>query len=241
MRLENAKRSLANYKIIMKNFIRRDLPSSKVFRAIFLLTLLLTFTCTSFYSNNVYAAEKINLFGTKEFRSRISTLPQWVSVLERNAASPILVDGFMLNKNTSWNSLKERLQNLSKMEQLREVNKFWNQWPYRLDQTVYKKPDYWAIPKQFQKTSGDCEDYAIAKYFTLKELGFNPDDMRLIIVIEKIRNIAHAILGVYMDGDVYILDNLSNAVLSHTKLGNYEPQYSVNEKYRWGHVRSKKK
>ncbi len=235
MHLENASRNIISFTVSFKNFKDRFIPIFKVFCAILCSFIFL-------FSNISYAeaSKKIELFGTKEFKSRITSIPQWVDVIERNEKSPILVDGFQLNSSTTWNQLVERLKPLSPREQIREVNLFWNKWPYRLDSQVYKKPDYWAIPKEFQKNSGDCEDYAIAKYYTLKELGFDINSMRLVIVMETIRNIAHAVLAVYIDDDVLILDNLSNAVLSHTKLGNYEPHYSVNEKFRWGHVKTKK-
>ena len=42
--------------------------------------------------------------------------------------------------------------------------------------------------------------------------------------------------AVYLDGDAWILDNLSNAVLSHKRLSHYRPQFSVNEEYRWAHL-----
>ena len=101
------------------------------------------------------------------------------------------------------------------------------------------KPDYWAVPAQFLKKSGDCEDYAIAKYFTLKELGFPPGDMRIVVLRDTIRNLAHAVLVVYLDGEAYVLDNLSNVVQPHSRLRNYDPQYSVNENGRWTHIKGR--
>ncbi len=183
---------------------------------------------------------KIQLFGTVEVRRPLKTLPQWLSVLDRNAANPIFTPGSRLNTSTTWDDLKAKARGLSKLDQLKLVNSFWNRWPYREDSEVYGKPDYWAAPYEFRKNSGDCEDYSIAKYFTLKELGFSVDQMRIVVVMETIRNIAHAVLVVYLDGDAYVLDNLSTNVLSHKRLRNYVPQYSVNEKYRWAHMRPKK-
>ncbi len=186
------------------------------------------------------SAEKIELFGKKEFKGRIKSLPQWVEVITKNKNNPVFVDSKKINADLTWGELKANWASLSPMEQLRKVNLFWNKYPYRTDQQVYKTPDYWAAPYQFMKNSGDCEDYAIAKYFTLKELGFDPNNMRIAIVMETIRNIAHAVLVVYIDGDAYVLDNLSNSVMSHKRLLNYDIQYSVNEKFRWGHVKPKK-
>lgn len=182
---------------------------------------------------------ELRLFGTIEFRRPLESLPGWLDVLKRNEASPIFIAGKYFNKKSSWDSLKAELSGLSQMEQLRKVNTFWNTWPYREDMANWGKADYWAIPAQFIAKSGDCEDYAIAKYFTLKALGFDPQKMRLVVLKDTVRNLAHAVLAVFMDNDAYILDNLSNVVLSHRRLANYLPQYSVNEYGRWSHIRGK--
>ena len=184
---------------------------------------------------------KVPLFGTVEIRRPLKTLPAWLSVLERNAVNSIFEPGSRLNTSTTWEELKAKAKGLSKLDQVKLVNSFWNRWPYREDREVYGKPDYWAIPSEFRKNSGDCEDYSIAKYFTLRALGFPIDQLRIVVVMETIRNIAHAVLVVYLDGEAYVLDNLSTNVLPHSRLRNYVPQYSVNEEYRWAHMRPKKK
>jgi predicted transglutaminase-like cysteine proteinase len=159
--------------------------------------------------------------------------------MERNTVHPALVPGSRLNNSTVWDDLKARLEGLPPLEQLKQANSFWNRWPYRLDPDAYGKPDYWAAPYEFVKNSGDCEDYSIAKYYTLRELGFAPEVLRIVVVMETVRNIAHAVLVVYLDGEAYVLDNLSANVLPHTRLRNYVPQFSVNEEFRWAHVRPK--
>jgi predicted transglutaminase-like cysteine proteinase len=55
-----------------------------------------------------------------------------------------------------------------------ETNRFLNDWRYKPDDQNYGQRDYWATPLEFLRRSGDCEDYAIAKYVTLRELGFAP-------------------------------------------------------------------
>lgn len=183
--------------------------------------------------------KKIQLFGTVEFKGHLKTLKQWLTVIEENKKTPIFSPEKKLNASTTWGSWKASLEKLPPLEQIKAVNSFWNRWPYRQDKDVYGKEDYWAAPYLFIKNSGDCEDYCIAKYFTLRELGFSPEQLRIVIVMEKIRNIAHAVLVVYINNDAYILDNLTGSVLSHTKSRNYAPQYSLNEEFRWAHVRPK--
>lgn len=185
------------------------------------------------------AKDKNRLFGTMEIRGPIKNLPQWINVQERHKKNPIFTPGFQLNSRVTWDKLKELVQGKSPLEKIKAINSFWNQWPYKLDSAVYGKPDYWAAPYEFRKNSGDCEDYAIVKYFTLKELGFPVEQMRIVVVTDSILNVAHAILAVYLDDDIYILDNIAKNVLSHSRIRNYKPHYSVNEQNRWVHLSPK--
>jgi predicted transglutaminase-like cysteine proteinase len=139
-------------------------------------------------------------------------------------------------RNALWGDLRAEWRGLSIMDKLRNVNSLFNQWPYRLDSEVWGVVDYWAAPIEFLRKSGDCEDYAITKYFALKQLGVPAADMRIVILLDSIRRLGHAILVVYTGGDAYVLDNLSNVVLSHQRYGHYVPQYSINEEYRWAHI-----
>lgn len=179
------------------------------------------------------------LFGTVEFQMDLKKQKNWLAAIERNRNNPIFFDKKRFNTSTLWKDLKQQAAGKPLLEQLRIVNRFWNLWPYRTDQEVYRKQDYWAAPYEFLTKSGDCEDYCIIKYYTLKELGVPVDDMRIVIVRETIRNIGHAILVVYRDNDIYILDNLSNEVRLSGRVRNYVPQFSVNEKHRWVHVKAR--
>lgn len=183
---------------------------------------------------------KVQLFGTVEFKRPLSTLPGWIDLLKRNGMDPVFIPGKAFKKGVTWDSFKSKAPQGNKMELLRYVNSFWNTWPYVEDIVNWKQEDYWEIPAEFLKKSGDCEDYSIIKYFTLKELGIAPESMRIVVVRDTIRNFAHAVLAVYVNGDAFILDNLSNSVLSHTKLRQYSPQYSVNESGRWAHMKGRK-
>ncbi|WP_298994255.1 transglutaminase-like cysteine peptidase [uncultured Desulfovibrio sp.] len=183
---------------------------------------------------------KVQLFGTVEFKRPLSTLPGWLDLLKRNQMDPIFIPGKVFKKGVTWDTFKSKAPLNNKMELLRYVNSFWNTWPYVEDIVNWGQEDYWEIPAEFLKKSGDCEDYSIIKYFTLKELGIPPESMRVVVVRDTIRNFAHAVLVVYLNDDAFILDNLSNSVLSHTKVRQYSPQYSVNEFGRWAHMKGRK-
>jgi predicted transglutaminase-like cysteine proteinase len=183
----------------------------------------------------------VRLFGTIEFQSSLKSLPQWLRVLcvvERQMeAYNGCRQGACTAAAKSWRQVIRLSNEKPPMDRLKTVNAFFNQWPYRLDIEVYGKSDHWASPNEFLKLSGDCEDYSIIKYFALRQLGFEMKNLRIVVVKDRIRNIGHAVLAVYLDGSAYILDNLSNMVLPHSRYQHYIPQYSVNEANRWAHIR----
>ncbi len=163
----------------------------------------------------------------------------WLSVLERNRKSPIFQESRQLSRSATWGQLRASMQGRPRLEILREVSRFWNAWPYRSDLELWKKSDYWAIPEEFLRRSGDCEDYCIVKYFTLRELGIPADDMRLVVVTETIRGTPHAVLLVFDGQEAFILDNLTDAVRPMHRVRNYRPHFSLNENGRWMHVKAK--
>lgn len=194
---------------------------------------------------NAHAVDpKTKIFGSLEFKSKIKKLPKWTRVLNKMKAWKGYFKDAATAKHPSkgpWNALKARLKGKSEKEKLKAVNKFFNKWPYRLDRANWGVSEYWATPWEFLKKSGDCEDYSIAKFYALQELGFTGDQLRIVAVKDGIRGIGHAILAVYATDDIYILDNQTVMVLSHKRYKHYIPQYSVNEKFRWMHVAPKKK
>ena len=185
-------------------------------------------------------AGAIPLFGTVEFRRPLDSLPAWAEVRRMNELEPIFVTGKVFTRTATWDTFKQGARGKSGMDLLRYVNTFWNRFPYREDIANWGKADYWVWPSLFLKKSGDCEDYAIIKYFTLKELGMDTDKLRIVVLRDTLRRLSHAVLAVYMDNDIVILDNISNAILPQGRLRHYVPQFSFNKKARWAHMKGKK-
>lgn len=204
------------------------------------IAALLAFCIVSVTQSPVRAADKKpELLGTMEFKGKITRLPQWSAVLKRMR----MWKGYFKGSETrglpsrkGWLELKRGISSKTPVEQLKAVNRYFNQWPYRLDKSNYGQSDYWASPFEFLKKSGDCEDYSIAKYYALKELGFTISNLRIVALKDTIRNVGHAVLAVYIKDEIYILDNQTVIVLPHDRYSHYVPQYSVNEKFRWMHV-----
>lgn len=181
-----------------------------------------------------------DLFGTVEFRRPLASLPAWAEVRRMNELEPIFIKGKTFTRTATWDIFKRGAEGKRGMELLRYVNTFWNRFPYKEDMANWGKADYWVWPNLFLKKSGDCEDYAIIKYFTLKELGLPVDRLRIVVLRDTLRRLSHAVLAVYMDDDIVILDNISNAILSQKRLRHYVPQFSFNEISRWAHMKGKK-
>lgn len=200
-------------------------------------------------SARLTTTEGTAVFGSVEVRSNsLKGLPQWTRVLAvMEAEQPAfdrcdnsLVDcATPVHKN--WREIITTARRLDRRGKLTAVNNFFNRWPYKLDTEIYGLSEYWATPREFMTRSGDCEDFAIAKYFALRNVGFSRDEMRIVILMDKIRGIGHAILAIYEGNDILILDSLSNLILSHSRYKHYVPQYSMNEFTRWAHIGGFKK
>lgn len=179
------------------------------------------------------------LFGYQEKpRDNLQLFPQWLSVLERNIKHKVPegnCDGRTLDtchvKN--WLAFLKSIRNLSKMQQVESVNRFANEQDYVLDIENYGVADYWATPREFLYNNGDCEDYAIIKMLSLKMLGFNMQDVRLVVLQDTNLRIPHAVLAVDAQNDTFILDNQIKEILSHKYILHYVPVYALNEKKWW--------
>ncbi|VAW56570.1 hypothetical protein MNBD_GAMMA07-1063 [hydrothermal vent metagenome] len=180
-----------------------------------------------------------NLFGYQESgRENLKMFPQWLSVLERNIQQMVPKGqcesrAFNQCHVKQWLAFLNSIQSLTKIEQINKVNIYANEHDYILDIENYGMSDYWATPKEFLINSGDCEDYAIIKMLSLKMLGFDMGNIRLVVLQDTNLRIPHAILAVNVNQDVLIMDNQVNEVVSHNKIIHYVPVYAVNEKKWW--------
>lgn len=136
-----------------------------------------------------------------------------------------------MKRGRALNRLVERLRDRPLTEQLREVNAFFNQFEYVEDIDLWGQKDYWATPEEFLgRARGDCEDFVIAKYFTLRELGVPDERLYLTYVKHLTRNIAHMVLSYFETpgGIPLILDNYQAAIEPASKRRDLLPVYSFN-------------
>lgn len=184
----------------------------------------------------------VKLFGTTERSStKLEKFTKWGETLKRylkeepselNKCQPSAVEKCHI---TRWRIFLKQIAKSTPSEQLSKVNEYTNKWLYKVDPRVYRKKDYWATPAQFFNKSGDCEDYAITKYISLAHLGFDKNQMRIVIVQDLNLKVPHAVLVVYLDGKALILDNQIKQVVSANRITHYKPIYSINETKWWIH------
>jgi predicted transglutaminase-like cysteine proteinase len=115
---------------------------------------------------------------------------------------------------------------------LRPVNRFFNRLPSVEDRAHWGVEDYWATPSESLASNGaDCEDYAIAKYFTLKELGVPISRLRLVYARSGRSSLAHMVLAYYPEprADPLILDNLEGSIEPASDRPDLIPVYTFND------------
>ena len=140
----------------------------------------------------------------------------------------------------------QRLQNYQRLQalaskapidrQLRLVNSFFNQSRFVSDIKHWGEEDYWATPVELLTTNaGDCEDFSIAKYQTLRSMGVPDEQLRIVYVKALELNQAHMVLAWYPrpDADPLILDNLINDIKLASQRPDLEPVYSFNGSGLW--------
>jgi predicted transglutaminase-like cysteine proteinase len=130
----------------------------------------------------------------------------------------------------SWTDFLAGAKALAARAQLDAVNRWANARPYVEDMANWALPDYWETPGEFIARGGDCEDYAIAKYFSLVRLGFSPDDLRIVIVSDVLAHDFHAVLVARLNGEDWLLDNQVPDVMPLAAKPQYTPIYSLNER-----------
>ena len=134
----------------------------------------------------------------------------------------------------AWAALHAKLPDASDMVKIREINSFFNNFPYIEDKDMWGVEDHWSAPREFMAHGGDCEDFAIAKYFALRALGMDADRLRIAGVWNKRRGTGHAVLLAVMDGHYWVLDNLTGELLPQEETRRYYiPQYYTNEHSVW--------
>ena len=135
-----------------------------------------------------------------------------------------------------WRQLVAELQSEDLDEKLYQINRFFNRFDFVDDLVHWQQKDYWATPIEFISTgAGDCEDYTIAKYFSLIELGVPEQQLRLMYVTALELRQPHMVLAYYETPTSIplVLDNINRRILPANKRRDLSPIYSFNGNGLW--------
>ncbi|BBB26433.1 conserved hypothetical protein [Amphritea japonica ATCC BAA-1530] len=136
----------------------------------------------------------------------------------------------------AWQNLIIDSASLDEDEKLHRVNRFFNQLRFIDDIIHWKKKDYWASPVEFLITNGgDCEDFSIAKYYTLRQLGVPIEKLSIAYVKALKLNQAHMVLTYYPSPGKtpLILDNLIPEIKPANRRLDLQHVYSFNGDNLW--------
>jgi len=139
---------------------------------------------------------------------------------------------YIINRFKKFKDMREKAANFPVEKKLAYVNAFFNKILPIDDATKYNYDDYWATRKEFIiEGHGDCEDYTIAKYFTLLELGIKKQNLYFAVVQVKGKTSYHMNL-LYLDNPKavpLVLDNLSFKVVPFPIRKKLLPKFVFNE------------
>jgi predicted transglutaminase-like cysteine proteinase len=97
------------------------------------------------------------------------------------------------------------------------------------DLTLYGVNERWTTPLvTFTNGAGDCEDYAIAKYVALRQIGIPESDLRLVVVYDHNTHEHHAVASVRRDGRWFILDNRALAIQEDAEIAHFNPMFVLS-------------
>ena len=143
----------------------------------------------------------------------------------------------------SWQQVMIDAASRGEREQIHLINEFFNRNVlYHTDPELWGVPDYWATPLEtLGRAGGDCEDFAIAKYVSLRKLGIPDSRLRLFYVHARLGALssdaeeAHMVLGYYPseDAEPLILDNLITDIRPASRRNDLMPIFSFNSEGLW--------
>lgn len=143
----------------------------------------------------------------------------------------------------AWQDLLGRSAGQPDAVKLKQVNEFFNRRTrFGEDSKIWRQEDYWATPLQtLVRAEGDCEDFAIAKYVSLRLLGVPAEKLRLTYVRARIGGPqssivqAHMVLSYYPapNQEPLVLDNLISDIRPASRRPDLTTIFGFNAEGLW--------
>lgn len=145
-----------------------------------------------------------------------SAPPKWQDVTSRHESQ-------VRANSVHWERLVSQFRHVDADQLLQRVNQQVNRARYVEDAANWRTRDHWATPQELLEKGGDCEDYAIAKYLILREVGVSPSHMQ--IAVSK----THAVLIVATQRGPVVLDSSRDRIRSLDARAAKKIVFAVNE------------
>lgn len=162
--------------------------------------------------------------GHQAIRTGTGRLPQWGQSLARHQSS---------RGSAEWRQALAAVRGRQAGGLLNTVNTTVNRARYVSDSQNWGRADYWASPAELFTRGGDCEDYAIAKYLLLQEMGIPASRMRILVMRASGGQVEHSVLAVTTGQGVMILDNQRSGVYQINSGITRRTVYSVSGNALW--------
>src|SRR5690242_16694870 len=179
------------------------------------------------------------LFGPREIYSPDTTaFAKWTGMLARFGLEQAAAQRGCAGEApcAEWHRILGALDGLDLRAKLDRVNAAVNRHPYVASQQNWGESNHWETPFEFFRRSGQCQDYAIAKYLLLRAAGVPAAQLRVLVLRDTELGLDHAVTVAYVDGEAFLLDNQIGTVVPADSVHHYQPYYSINERGWWLHV-----
>jgi predicted transglutaminase-like cysteine proteinase len=159
--------------------------------------------------------------------ANLTNLPQWSQMMSRHRTQASGGQGNI------WTSAIDRFRSMTLGDAITAVNQFVNRATYVNDQQHWQRGDYWETPIELLTLGGDCEDFAIAKYLMLRELGVPATSMRILMLRGTDGDEDHAVLLVETASGAVILDNQRNQTYRYGNNTANHLAFAFNDQAMW--------
>ncbi len=209
------------------------------------LEMVLAVVLAMFVSTGAHCQTMYSFDSAQDFFAPAANWPAWQDTLDRHYSELDALHQCLSDEEAcprKFRGLRHILlkgAELKPEQQVRLVNRYINKQRYEDDRISSRSMagNQWETLTEFLHSGGDCEDFAVAKYFVLREFGVDAEDMRIVIGRESQRATHHAMLAIKFDEGVWLLEN-DNTIHRNGYQDIDKFVYAINEQGIWDHERS---
>ena len=207
--------------------------------------IVLTVVLTMFVSNDANSQALYSFDSAEDYFAPATSWTAWQETLDQHDAERTEIQACLGDEAACSRRLKGLRHILIKGaelrldQQIKLVNRYINKHRYKDDRisSASGAGNQWETLTGFLHRGGDCEDFAVAKYFVLREFGVAADDMRIVVGRESRRATHHAMLAIRLDESIWLLEN-DNRIHRNGFQDMNRFVYAINEQGIWDHEKA---